>query len=326
MGLRPIGSRFGLCAALAGLPGCYEIEPEIAKDYVGSPAQPGWPAPAVYSSDPFHPANRIFQRLFVLGEEPAAAIGTDPPFSMKESLSAIDRAELAALLDALAKGGDRSPPLGMEARLLLETDILAFLLRLESKDSFPKGTELMELALRGKPEPASLPRSNLALPPPLRDGSWAETDGPRAAGLVPSASDFRWTRSFRGAGRAALVRLRIAAKEDGEPVLLQLGSEAWLLDAAGQGPPLARGFYFRRTRLLRGEEPWEEVPAGAALALRHPEKPAAAPISGELRAVCASCHPGPGLDAKRESLPLSGAPNQAEAARAVLSARVRGRR
>ncbi len=325
MEARSRASAFVLCAALAFNPGCYEIEPQISKDFIGSPAQPGWPSPAAYADDPFHPANRIFQRLFVLGAEPAAA-GGDMPTSPRESLSAIDRAELAALLDALAKGGDRTPPLGNEARLLLETDLLAALLRLVPENPSSDEAELLEMVLRGTMEPASPPRSRLDVPPPLRGGGWTEAGGPRSAGLIPSPADFRWTRSFRSEGRTALVRLRIAAKEGGEPALLQLGSEAWLLDAAGQGPPLARVFHFRRTRLLRGEEPWEEVPAGTTIAVRHPEKPSAGPISGEVRAICAACHAGPGLEAKRELPPLARAPDQAEAARAVLKARVRGAR
>ena len=84
MGLLP-GYSILLFTGLAFFAGCYEIPPKIPEAYVGGETAPGWPPQAVYHSDPFHPANLLFQRLFILNKH-------------SESFDEVDRAEIAVLV------------------------------------------------------------------------------------------------------------------------------------------------------------------------------------------------------------------------------------
>lgn len=301
--------------------GCYEIEPQLPRGYAGSEPRSGWPPPPVYSVDPFHPANRLFQRLFVLsapGKPPLHA--GDLPFATTESLGPVDRAEALGLLEELVEGQAHQRVTGPAVRAAMQSDLLAFLARLDAAGG--ANAELRKrmigavFLLAGDEETGAE-----RLPPPMRGEGWVES-GPRARAFRPSAADLRWTRIFRRPGEAMLLRSRVGARTGGDPALLLLGSEAWTLSAAKEGPPAARVFHLRRARLVRGEDPWEEVPPDAAVSMRNPDDPARPPLSGTARALCARCHPGPGLEVPAPDgsplLPAATREQQLEDARRAL--------
>ena len=312
--------------ALFLLAGCYEIPPRVPEGYVGGPAEPGWPPPAVYDPDRFHPANRLFQRLFVLGVRGSG--GADPasgdvPFSTRRDLGAVDRAEVRGLLDALGREEPGSSfPADPAARGLLASDLLWLAARLEALRVAGAGppppgnmVERAEAPAGGSMQPSirslsgaaralaavDAPAAAAPLPPPLREAGWTEVEAPPVPGLRPSLADLRWTRAFRGGGERpaiALVRLRIAAGPDGRPLLLPLGSEAWILTPGGEGRLAARAFRYRRSKLIHGEEPWEEVTADDEIAVIDPRDPLRDPPRGKVAALCSGCHCGPGAGPK----------------------------
>jgi len=289
------------------LAGCYEAKPQLPKGYLGSPVRSGWPPAAAYAPDNFHPANRLFQRLYVLRAEGPVAGSvspsqTDVPFSPRETLGAVDRAEIRALLSALSRGEDGFGSIpSPAARWVLASDLTAFLARFASRDrSDPEFLEELAsaaLAARGSAAPEPAP-----LPPPLRAGDWSEEAVPPVPAFRPSAADLRWTRIFRREGESVLLRLRISAGPAGEPILLPIGSEAWHLSAGkGSAAPAARLYHLKREKLARGADPWEEVPPGSVAAIRDPLDPSRPPPSGRLPELCTRCHPGPGLEARGPS-------------------------
>jgi len=240
--------------SLALLPACYEIKPKLPKDYIGSPAAPGWPPPAVYAADPFHPANRLFHRLWGLGGE--------SPFPRLEKPSAVDRAEILALLGALREGEEGLASVASPAaRAVMQSDLLAAAAKLSAAGAADREV-LGELARAALALSGDAPADSKTLPPPLREAGWTETTGAGDPALRPSASDLRWTRTFERGDGSVVLRLRIGARASGEPVLLDVGSEAWHIRLGDDGPEAPRAFALRRARLLGGEDPWEELPAG----------------------------------------------------------------
>jgi hypothetical protein len=353
----------------AALSGCYAIEPDPA-ELEGKPLPPGWPPPAVYDRDPLHPANRIFQRLFVLGDGAAAMSpgerDADIPFSLRQAFGEVDRAEIASLFEALARGEGGSFPSIPSVRAVFQSDLLAIgtrergenrglaeilgraALRLASE--VPSGADP---SARVPPDPSRrvpspvdapgrvrrerYPRIYAApgvgadrypppetgagmLPPPLRDPSWKEEETAIAAGFRPSPADLRWTCIFRRAGfprAAALVRLRIGIDSRKEPVLLPLGSEAWILEERGEGrSPAPRVFHFRRSRLLAGADPWDDV-TERTVAIRDPRDPSRPLLAGRPEALCTGCHPGPSLEAHPPAPPPDQIGDAAEAIRGI---------
>jgi hypothetical protein len=256
--------------------------------------------------------------LFVLGARGsggAVPASGDLPFSLRRDLGPVDRAEVVSLLHAL-EGEEPAGTLPDDpaARGLLASDLLWLAARFEALREAgagpmtaarsPDGAQAPDggsidpsipllsraarsFAAQGRPASASLP-------PPLRDGGWTEIEGPPAPGLRPSLADLRWTRVFRGGGErpaTALVRLRVGVGADGGPLLLPLGSEAWVLAPGADGRTAGRAFRFRRTKLIRGEEPWEEVAAEEEIAVIDPRDPGKDPPRGKVAALCSGCHP-----------------------------------
>ncbi len=122
-----------------------------------------------------------------------------------------------------------------------------------------------------------------------------EEAGPPVPGLRPSPADLRWTRTFRRSapadpsdrrGEAAVLRLRIGERADGEPVLLEIGSEAWFFSRGKSGEPACRAFRMRRSLLISGEDPWQEVPPDAEIAVLDPEDPLRSPLVGSAGSLC----------------------------------------
>lgn len=294
----------GACLSISG---CYEIEPIIPDGYVGGSAEPGWPPPRIYSADPFHPSNRLFQRLFVLragstlegpGDLGKGERWEDIPFSPRETFTALDQAEVAALLEVLseARRPASSFPEEPSLRAILQSDLLSVAARIHGTGGFTRelSEDLFDAAASLSADSPSQPA---ILPPPLGEPGWEERAGPRAPGLRPSAADLRWTRVFRrGTDReGALVRLRIGIGPAGEPVLFPIGSEAWILTAGSGRSPAPRVFRFRRSRAAGGEDPWIEVPEGVDVAIRDPLNPGGPPLTGKPDSLCGRCHPGPSI-------------------------------
>ena len=120
----------GAATGVLVLLGCYEAPPRLPPDYHSQPPPRGWPPAAVYVEDRFHPANRWFHRAFSArdaGGQPLAA-PSDVADSPLAEPTAVDRAELLALLAALLEEGlpAASEPLSgalLRADLLRASDV-----------------------------------------------------------------------------------------------------------------------------------------------------------------------------------------------------------
>lgn len=296
-------SNIPLSVLTALLAGCYAVPPEIPADYGDRPLPTGWPAPAVYSTDVLHPANRWFQRLY----SPVGRGGTfarassDRPYAPRRERTAVDRAEIVALLEVVPAPTLPSPL----SRLLLHSDLLAEARRLEATgDEALSGT--YAVALRAVPAPR-LEKRPAFVPPPLRQGAWLPVQGSLAAGLTATPADLREGRVFyqfaggrlpAGRGRraavdlelprrAALVRFRMALGDGGLRATV-LASEGWFLESRA-GEIVPRLFRFDRA-LAHLAEPWREVGPDEAISIRDPVGGDGPPLRGTLRDVCLSCH------------------------------------
>lgn len=285
-------------------PGCREIPPRIPEGYETSEAAPGWPPPAAYDPDPFHPANRWFHRTF--GGRTAAgdiiAPRGDEAFGRLDGASRVDVAELGALLEEALRA---PPPLRVDA---FRSDALHEAARWDTEARPDAAAELVPLLLaaarRGEPDAArGMPPPPAA--PPLREGSWTEEPPPGSQGLLPSPEDPRWTRRLRSGPKAGgpptvLIRLRAALGPEGDPEPSPLPTECWEL-ARENGEPRYRVWRFDRTAWTAGGEPWREIGPSERIAIRDPVR-AGGVLEGEMRALCAGCH-GPGAGEVRASTP-----------------------
>ncbi len=246
-------------ASLFFLASCYEIPPRIPEDYVGGPTEAGWPPVAVYHVDPFHPANRIFQRLFILEAGPA---GGDVPCLPREAFTPVDVAEIQALAEAVereALGDSGSEPLVDRGRRLLEIDLRSAveLLRERAQEAdlgLAQALDPLLAAIRSRDSAAG--SMAIPVPPP-----------------------------------GALTRDAFTKTSPDHPLPARSGLEAWAL-AKGEGgkPGPARIFHFRRARWIQGQEPWDEVPPDRAIILRSGISPAGNDRFGTINSLCGRCH------------------------------------
>jgi hypothetical protein len=305
-GLRRLLILAAALSALAG--GCYELPPKIPADYARRPLPAAWPPPSVYAAEPFHPANRWFQRAFGPRDEAGHPLPAESslPFPLLDTAGPIDRAELLALLESLVREG-LPPEADAVTRAMLHADLLAAAARWRrgagAEEALALAHESAAKALAAVP----LEADRRLQPPPLRSGAWVAARA--APGVEPSDADLRWSRMFysfeeppaaarREAGeeaerppaRAALLRLRMVAGPGGVPERSELPSECWLLERTPGGEVEPRLYRFDRAAWLAGEDPWRESAGEDLVAIRNPLAPEAPLLEGPLRSLCASCH------------------------------------
>jgi hypothetical protein len=105
---------------------CREIPPRLPEGYLGGPSARGWPPAAVYHPDPFHPANRLHQRLFLLSQDPPPPPSSSLPSPAPRSdLDPLDRAEIDALLERSLAPSSTVDALAPASRARLRADLEA---------------------------------------------------------------------------------------------------------------------------------------------------------------------------------------------------------
>lgn len=192
--------------------GCYEIPPTLPPNYIDGAGEPGWPPLRAYHSDPFHPANVLFQRLFQLECEGACG---DVPVPERGAISAADRLEILVLLDDVEASADRLPPPGLA---LLRVDLE------NVKRRFQGGPEAeRELAARIDSSLRRIGNATVTLPPPPRRALRAlradlDAGHPRIGGGELEA----WGLVD---GRAQIFRLERARWRNGEDPWREVSSE-----------------------------------------------------------------------------------------------------
>ncbi len=178
--------------------GCYEIPPILPPNYIDDAGEPGWPPLRAYHSDPFHPANVLFHRLFQLECE---GVCGDVPVPERGAISAADRLEILVLLDDVEANADRLPPPGLA---LLRVDLA------NVKRRFQGGPEAeRELAARIDSSLRRIGNASVTLPPPPRGALLAlradlDASHPRIAGgeleaweLVDGRARIHWLERAR---------------------------------------------------------------------------------------------------------------------------------
>jgi hypothetical protein len=304
-----LASRFWPCisrtaaALLVATAGCREYPPQIPPDFIGSPAAAGWPPLAVYVIDAFDPKNRWFHRAFgsrSLSADIIAPHADEPcPLSVP---SRVDAAELIALLEripASPSSGGATAVRDLVAEAVFRSDALAEASRLQAKlppdalavkEAVPL---LLQLATGDPPPPLDGPAARALEPPPLRGGEWVETAPLEAPGLLPSASDPRWTRSFiprdRPDGgsrhRALVVRFRVTLDRRGSPLLLPIASECWELER-GEDGATGNVWRFDRAEWLAGRDPWRRLPEETEITIHDPADPSKL-VTGQVSSLAA---------------------------------------
>jgi hypothetical protein len=290
----------GLTFLVAALAGCYEVPPRIPENY-GPREIAGWPPPRVYAEEPLHPANRWFHRSFSRrGEGGTLAVaGADAPVSelaLGSEPNAVDRAEVRALLAALAQELDSVAPDAV-TRLVLHADLLeqARFWRRCGDDDLARLHD--ETARQVTWEPVEV--AGELVPPPLREGEWRE-----AARYVPG--------SERGAGRARRAYFEVSEADGtsrravlifpwtvpapdaaGEPVDSGLVAECWET-AINDGEPRFAAHRFDRQKWLLEGKPWRTFTGAdivAIAAVGGGEGNAdGRRLEGPVVELCGSCH------------------------------------
>lgn len=234
------------------LSGCYEVPPEITEDYYRAAVEPGWPPLAVYHADPFHPANLLFHRLFILGAGPR---GGDFPVSRRGPLDRVDRAEIGFLCErvraTLVTGEDGLSGPGLTL-LMIDLENETNRLRERRGPGDPEVVESLDDLLRAL-RAGAVP---VGLPPPPEGATIERPDRP-----------------------------------GDHPAPTPGGLEAWRLEGR-RGVEIPRILHLSRARWLRGEEPWVEVSAEAPWVVRAAPGDAVAVREADVAGLCGGCHPG----------------------------------
>jgi len=302
-----LAARLGVVWTAVVVAGCYEIPPEISPNAVRSTLPVGWPPVPVYSEDPFHVANRWFQRAYSRrgGRGELGGTLTAWPYVPERESQSVDRAELLALLEALAGVGlATTDPL---SSLILHADLLAEAERRKAAGDLVLSEAYLR-ALRAVPVLALETRPEF-LPPPLRTGVWRRVEGDLASGLDATPRDLRGSTVYYDVGddaanvaasrpvteedvprRAALVRTRVVLGASGEWISTKLASEGWFLERREDGVE-PRLFRFERSLAGRAGEPWTEIEPDSETAIRDPLHPEGPLLKGTVRELCLSCHP-----------------------------------
>lgn len=305
-----------LAAGLFFLAGCYELPPR-PPDYDSQPLRPPF---ATYTLEPLHPANRWFHRAFAPRDQLGQPLDapSDLPFSLLAAPTAVDRAELLALLEALVREG-LPDETGRVSRALLHADLLAESRRWQTRAD-GEDVALEHLAAARAFRPAQPERLRVPFPPPLESGEWAEVTGDlpsvhASAPLVWSRIFYQFGEPIRSEGaiatseapvpvRAVALCQRLIENADGELARSALGSECWLLERGG-GAVEPRLWRFDRAawlhyELVRDLVPdadraafslWREVPQGEVVQMVSSGGSEDALLEGSMRELCLSCHP-----------------------------------
>ena len=281
---------------LTVLAGCYAIPPELPEDYIGSETALGWPPPQAYTADAFHPANRWFHRVFS-GRTPHGRVApVDPatPFPKVDHLAPVDRAEVAALLEALTREPlpDDTPEL---TRAIFRRDLS------EASAAFAKvDADLGERHRRFAREAEKETPSRLDESTPKTAQQKTRTTLSDFAGLfdkrsAPPFSPHEWQSTGEGHAPAGAWH-KWRSKGDPPRALLVIESayentpsEYWLLrERRGELVPVI--YRFDRDAWTRGEAPWVSYRGGDEVTIRLPFGAEPETRRGTVRELCRPCH------------------------------------
>ncbi len=291
-------------SCVVGLTGCYELPPVIPRGYVGSLPAPGWPPLCVYDSDPFSRSNRWFHRQFSDRSSDGEILRAraDEPFGLMVNPSAVDEAEVLAILRALVAEPPIKPNPG-ELRACLSysifcSDLFQESCRIGVEWPVSRRREDIICLLRhfagfSGPTARDWKSEVFVAPPPLRQGEWQEMQAPMAPGLAASVVDPRGSRLFfRESPRreSLLVRCRVLPREGEGLEALPIANECWQIveDEDGFAYNVLR---FDRAEWLQGRDPWHAIAQDSEIVIRDPTDPTRR-LVGSPKRLCIACHCG----------------------------------
>lgn len=279
--LRPPAACLFACLTILGfgVPACFEVPPVVPEGYAGSRPKAQSVPLAVYAPEPFHPANRWFQRAFAPRDARGRLGALDPAaaWSSMERGTPVDHAELHALLARIEPG--RAASIEPEARRWVRADLL---------DEAHRWRRLGEPALADLHARAAESFDVDATPAPLppsasvraADEDESVLDPRRAVAGVP----YR-VRIQRSASRE-LLRASLDLFAISDETFLR---EVWILDRV-DGAWTPRVERFDRERALRGEPAWIAFGPEDVIAVRDPFAEGHPLDRRPLGEICARCH------------------------------------
>ena len=284
--------------------GCRTVPPELPElpeptelPSGAAPELSGWPPPRVFADEPLHPANRWFHRSFARRDEAGVIVAVDAAAPASELLepSAIDKAEIAAILRAVAHETSTCSQ-DSTARLVLRADLVA-----QARFWRRRGDDT--LAMRheeiAREFDDRLPPGRVGALDALGSGDWREVDQGASAREHLIDAGARSSRVFEDVGDAAATSVAIVSfTELGSGVAV--ARECAIRSAAGGRVAYALR-RLDRAALLAGGERWRSIARDERIAFRgHDDALAAAESSvdapvaalhvGTLEGVCARCH------------------------------------